>query len=181
MPGTPGPDTARSRPAGPDTEGSRAAGAGTPGPRAPGPRAPGAPGRAAPPQPGPRRGRNGPPPGTATPVQPASGRSANPAATPADVPARRPADHAAADQSGRAEDGEPVPGSRRRDPAERGLRGLVAAGPSQVGVIGAMRARDAARPRPEDLAAAERELTIVRRYYVPPEGSSPASPGPDPE
>jgi hypothetical protein len=32
-----------------------------------------------------------------------------------------------------------------------------------------MRARDAARPRPEDLAAAERELTIVRRHYTPPD------------
>jgi hypothetical protein len=46
---------------------------------------------------------------------------------------------------------------------------LVGAGPSQVGVSGAMRARDAARPRPEDLAAAEQELVIVRRNYVPPD------------
>lgn len=65
---------------------------------------------------------------------------------------------------------------RRRDPAERGLRGLVGTGPSQVGVIGAMRARDAARPSPEDIAAAEEELTIVRRYYVPPDGTTPGHP-----
>jgi hypothetical protein len=72
----------------------------------------------------------------------------------------------------------PVPGPEavrfaarplRRTEAERGLRGLVGAGPSQVGVSGALRARDAARPRPEDIAAAEAELVIVRRNYVPPD------------
>jgi hypothetical protein len=31
-----------------------------------------------------------------------------------------------------------------------------------------MRARDAARPTAEDMAAAERDLVIVRRHYVPP-------------
>lgn len=51
---------------------------------------------------------------------------------------------------------------------ERGLRGLVGAGPSQVGPAAAMRARDAARPTEEDLAAAERELAVVRRHWVPP-------------
>lgn len=50
---------------------------------------------------------------------------------------------------------------------ERGLRGLVGAGPSQVGVSAAMRARDAARPTADDLAAAEAELNIVRRYWTP--------------
>lgn len=50
---------------------------------------------------------------------------------------------------------------------ERGLRGLVGAGPSQLDVAAAMRARDAARPTDEDLAAAA-ELPIVRRHYVPP-------------
>jgi hypothetical protein len=64
--------------------------------------------------------------------------------------------------------------AQRRDPdrgdrVERGLRGLVGSGPSQVGVSGAMRARDASRPTEEDLAAAERELVIVRRNYVPPD------------
>jgi hypothetical protein len=58
---------------------------------------------------------------------------------------------------------------RRADAAERGLRGIVGSGPSQVGVVGAMRARDAARPTADDLAAAERELVIVRRHYVPPD------------
>jgi hypothetical protein len=41
-----------------------------------------------------------------------------------------------------------------------GLGGLVAAGPSKVGIDGAMRARDVARPTPADLAEAEKELVI---------------------
>jgi poly-gamma-glutamate capsule biosynthesis protein CapA/YwtB (metallophosphatase superfamily) len=57
----------------------------------------------------------------------------------------------------------------RRVDAERGLRGIVGAGASQVGVLGAMRARDAARPTEEDIATAERDLVIVRRHYVPPD------------
>ena len=52
--------------------------------------------------------------------------------------------------------------------AERGLRGLVGAGPSQVNVRAAMRARDASRPRPADLAQAESELVVVRRNWQPP-------------
>ncbi|MBB5869852.1 hypothetical protein F4553_003231 [Allocatelliglobosispora scoriae] len=51
--------------------------------------------------------------------------------------------------------------------AERGLRGLVGAGSTQVSVSAAMRARDAARPTAEDLARAEEELVIVRRHWVP--------------
>jgi hypothetical protein len=52
-------------------------------------------------------------------------------------------------------------------PAERGLRGLVGGGSSQVTPAAAMRARDAARARPEDLARAEAELAIVRRHWSP--------------
>ena len=66
----------------------------------------------------------------------------------------------------------PAPGRKartRRNDAERSLRGIVGAGSSQVGVVGAMRARDAARPTAEDIAAAERDLVIVRRHYVPPD------------
>jgi hypothetical protein len=59
------------------------------------------------------------------------------------------------------------PVARAERDAERGLRGLVGSGPSQVGVDGAMRARDASRPTAEDLAAAERDVVIVRRNYVP--------------
>jgi hypothetical protein len=50
---------------------------------------------------------------------------------------------------------------------ERGLRGLVGPGSSQVTPAAALRARDAARPRPEDLERAEAELTIVRRNWTP--------------
>jgi hypothetical protein len=56
--------------------------------------------------------------------------------------------------------------------AERGLRGLVGSGASQVRSPAAMRARDAARPRESDLARAAAELTIVRRHWAPPAGSS---------
>jgi hypothetical protein len=52
-------------------------------------------------------------------------------------------------------------------PTERGLRGLVGGGSSQVGVTAALRARDAARPTDADLEAAERDLVIVRRGWVP--------------
>jgi hypothetical protein len=57
--------------------------------------------------------------------------------------------------------------SKAERDAERGLRGLVGAGPSQVSVAAAMRARDASRPTDEDIAAAEQDLVIVRRHYVP--------------
>lgn len=50
---------------------------------------------------------------------------------------------------------------------ERGLRGLVGPGSSQVSPAAALRARDAARPRDEDLARAENELTIIRRNWSP--------------
>jgi hypothetical protein len=65
-----------------------------------------------------------------------------------------------------SEDG-PAWGDGDTVPAERGLRGLIGGGSSQVTPAAAMRARDAARPRAEDLARAEAELTIVRRHWSP--------------
>ncbi|MBO0868808.1 MAG: hypothetical protein J2P15_09610, partial [Micromonosporaceae bacterium] len=53
---------------------------------------------------------------------------------------------------------------------ERGLRGLVGGGSSQVGVTAALRARDATRPTEQDIAAAETELVIIRRGWTPPPG-----------
>jgi hypothetical protein len=50
---------------------------------------------------------------------------------------------------------------------ERGLRDLVGAGRSQLGVGGALRARDVNRPTEEDLAEAERDVVIVRRNWKP--------------
>lgn len=51
--------------------------------------------------------------------------------------------------------------------AERGLRGLVGSGSSQVSVGAALRARDATRPSDEQVADAEQNLTIVRRNWTP--------------
>jgi hypothetical protein len=48
------------------------------------------------------------------------------------------------------------------------LRDLVGAGRSQVGVSGALRARDVNRPTEADLAAAEQDVVIVRRNWKPP-------------
>jgi hypothetical protein len=60
---------------------------------------------------------------------------------------------------------------KRRTPrdggAARGLRDLVGAGPSQLGVSGALRGRDVNRPTADDLAEAERDLVIVRRNWQP--------------
>ncbi|MFI6230987.1 hypothetical protein ACIBCR_27185 [Micromonospora echinospora] len=67
-------------------------------------------------------------------------------------------------------DGTPAP-SRRGGPEERdgdrGLRGLVGSGTSQVGITAALRARDASRPTEQDVAEAEARLVLVRRNWVP--------------
>ncbi len=61
----------------------------------------------------------------------------------------------------------------RRRSAEQPTRGadprgdLAGAVRSQVGVSGALRARDVNRPTEEDLAAAEAQLVIVRRNWRP--------------
>jgi hypothetical protein len=63
-----------------------------------------------------------------------------------------------------------VPAPRRRanrDGGERGLRDLVGAGRSQLGVSGALRGRDVNRPTDEDLSDAERDIAIVRRHWKP--------------
>jgi hypothetical protein len=75
--------------------------------------------------------------------------------------------------------GDDVPSPERTgddQQTERGLRGLVGGGSSQVSVGAAMRARDAARPTDADLAAAERDLVIVRRGWVPREDLPPRAP-----
>ncbi|MDM4720379.1 hypothetical protein QTQ03_12630 [Micromonospora sp. WMMA1363] len=68
-----------------------------------------------------------------------------------------------------AHDGDGPPRSRRGGPeeGERGLRGLVGSGSSQVSVTAAMRARDAARPTEQDLAEAESQVVLVRRNWTP--------------
>jgi hypothetical protein len=51
---------------------------------------------------------------------------------------------------------------------ERGLRGLVGGGSSQVSVAAALRARDATRPTDADIATSEADLIIIRRGWTPP-------------
>jgi len=83
-----------------------------------------------------------------------------------------------------AEDSPPVaqPAAARRDrrassrDPERGWRDLAGNSPSQVGVGGAMRARDVARPTAADLEAAERDLVIVRRQWQPPDAANETAP-----
>jgi hypothetical protein len=58
-------------------------------------------------------------------------------------------------------------GATSHDENERGLRGLVGGGSTQVSVAAAMRARDAARPTDADVADAEAHLTIVHRGWTP--------------
>jgi hypothetical protein len=66
------------------------------------------------------------------------------------------------------EDAVPVPEPTDGDVAsERGLRGLIGGGSSQVNPSMAMRARDAARAVASDLARAEADLVIVRRNWTP--------------
>lgn len=68
------------------------------------------------------------------------------------------------------EDTPPADASAGEDrEVERGLRGLVGGGSSQVSVAAAMRARDATRPTAEDLASAEANLMIIRRGWTPPD------------
>jgi hypothetical protein len=63
--------------------------------------------------------------------------------------------------------GRPRPASGDDREVERGLRGLVGSGSSQVSVGAALRARDAARPTDAQLAEAEQTLAIVRRNWTP--------------
>ena len=51
---------------------------------------------------------------------------------------------------------------------ERALRALVSTRSTQLTPTVAMRAREVATPSAADLAAAEQELQIVRRHYIPP-------------
>jgi hypothetical protein len=70
------------------------------------------------------------------------------------------------------------PAAQRRQPSEpsgrtlreteRGWRDLAGNGSSQLGVSGALRARDVSRPGPAELAEAERNVQLVRRQWQPP-------------
>jgi hypothetical protein len=86
---------------------------------------------------------------------PVPGPDAAPGATPPDP---------AADRPRRQPRGQSAP----RDPGERGLRDIVGAGRSQLGISGALRGRDVNRPTEDDLAEAEERVVIVRRHWAPP-------------
>lgn len=58
---------------------------------------------------------------------------------------------------------------RRGRGADRALRDLVGAGPSQLGVSKALRGRDVNRPTDDEVAEAERDVTVVRRHWRPPD------------
>jgi hypothetical protein len=75
----------------------------------------------------------------------------------------------AADKPGRSDR---QPGRNGERDSDRAWRDLTGNAPSQVGVNGALRARDVARPTREDEAAAERDLPIIRRQWQPPEDTS---------
>jgi len=64
--------------------------------------------------------------------------------------------------SGRGESG------RGESAMERSLRALVTLRSTQLSPTVAMRAREVADPAAADLAAADRDLVLVRRHYVPP-------------
>jgi hypothetical protein len=59
-----------------------------------------------------------------------------------------------------------------RDP-ERNWRDLAGSSPSQVGVDGALRAREVARPTDQDRLEAEREVVVIKRNWQPPDGEGP--------
>jgi hypothetical protein len=100
----------------------------------------------------------GPPPEVAAAPEPAPEPAASGPAATASPP----------DGTGKRADKPRTPKRTPRDGAtERGLRDLVGAGRSQVGVSGALRARDVNRPTEQDLAEAEAELVIVRRNWKP--------------
>jgi hypothetical protein len=110
-----------------------------------------------------RGGRSAAASGAKGAVAPAKTTPPPPSTEPAPAAKKRPVrrDEARATGSPRS------PRAPRADQGDRGLRDLVGAGPSQLGPIRAMRARDVNRPHDEDEAAAERELVIVRRHWQP--------------
>lgn len=68
---------------------------------------------------------------------------------------------------GAAADAQARRGARRSYGADGGLRDIVGAGPSQLGVSKALRGRDVNRPSDADIAEAERDTVLVRRNWRP--------------
>lgn len=103
----------------------------------------------------------------------ATARQGPPPAAPAADPQRPPPQQAAAPTR---KDERRKPRRRAPDQQARGAgprADLAGAVRSQVGISGALRARDVNRPTDEDLAAAEAELVVIRRNWRPDDGAGP--------
>lgn len=116
-----------------------------------------------PPHPGPRIAADAPRDGAPAAHPVPSPAPPHPAGTPGPAahPGRPPGERRGSEPGARR--GRPSPES-----AERSLRSLVTTRSTQVSPTAAMRAREVALPDADDLAAAEADLVIVRRHYVPP-------------
>jgi len=100
----------------------------------------------------------------------AAGRRGEDAGRPEDAGKRK--DTGKREGAGKRKDTGKREGAGKRKDTERGWRELAGNSPSQVGLGGALRARDVARPTAADLAAAERSVVVVRRQWQPPEGET---------
>ena len=78
--------------------------------------------------------------------------------------------NAVIDEPDQGHSGSPAdaPRTRPESGGDRALRALVSIRATQLPPTAAMRAREVGTPTAEDLAAAERDLVIVRRHYQPP-------------
>ena len=111
------------------------------------------------------------------PEPPEVAESRGPTKTPATPAFEDPGDRAAGETSPPAHHVEPPEPRRapkprrdrgsRSDSEDRSLRALVSLRGTQVPTDLAVRAREFATPTPEDLAAADAEVVLVRRHYVP--------------
>lgn len=110
----------------------------------------------------------------AAPAQaPATTQSTRPTKAPAKTPAKTQSTAPAKAPGRRGRPGF----TSRDDSSDAGWRDLIGAGPSKVGLSGALRARDVDRPTAEDLAQAQRSVVIVRRDPDDPRPSNAAASG----
>lgn len=100
--------------------------------------------------------------------QPPPAASASPAPEPDAAAPPRPAPPQSPASAGKRRARRSRSGTAKRDPSEHSLREIVGAGPSQLSLSAALRARDVNRPTDEDIAEAERDIVLVRRHWRPP-------------
>lgn len=102
------------------------------------------------------------------PLEPAADGPVEPDVESSDRPSDQPVEAVATTLAPADDQPSPPPKRRRGDLSERGLRDLVGGGPSQVGPVRAMRARDVNRPDAAELAEADENVVVVRRNWKPP-------------